>query len=388
MKISFANNFVIILLISSTGFLSFIYQKVLGFETSGNVVYYINWIMIYIPIVLKLKLSNKIYGNAIIISLLVFWLLLSTTWSALHIKTLFSALSFMLTVLSAIAIAQNHNSEKFLILLKKTFFILVIFSCLFLIFLPDLMFDTLGFSSIFLHKNHAGFFYAVSSVLFLNEILINKVKNISYYLVFALSSFLCAYSLSMLGIIVYSIGISLIIFRTRAVKNASKLFDYTFLIFIVIFFLLGPGIAVLLGKDPTYSGRTDIWAIGFKMYLETPILGYGYYGFFSDVTNAPSQTFYNYFLYYFAPTFHNGYLERLVDIGAIGLFLCVLLLLNIRKKVIDMVISNRKNLIYLVIFLMSLIENFGEAVLLNYNHFLTVFMIYLLFVRKYRSVSC
>ncbi|WP_133152092.1 O-antigen ligase family protein, partial [Vibrio lentus] len=79
-----------------------------------------------------------------------------------------------------------------------------------------------------------------------------------------------------------------------------------------------------MGKDPTLTGRTFLWDIGYYLFLEKPILGYGYEGFFRigndgaediwEIFHITSRSGFN---------FHNMYIDTMVEFGSIGLILFV-----------------------------------------------------------------
>jgi exopolysaccharide production protein ExoQ len=88
-------------------------------------------------------------------------------------------------------------------------------------------------------------------------------------------------------------------------------------------------IAVLLGKDPTLTGRTEIWQTIMPAVLKHPILGYGYVGFWRgyegesanlSLANGWSVT-----------SAHNGILEIWLDLGIVGVGLVVFALLRAFK---------------------------------------------------------
>lgn len=365
---------------SSTGALSFVYQAIFKTNTTGNILYYINWVLIFSPILLRLTFTSKIPKSYLLPILLVVWSVISSLWSADTGKSLLAALSLLLNVLVSLSIAQNVTLEKFIVLLRKSFVTLLAFSILMLVVANESMFSLLGFSSIFQHKNHSGFFYAMSSLIFLYESSkTSKYKKKSYMILFLMSSCLCVYSNSMLGLIVYVLGI-MYFFSTYFFKLSMKGTFWLFIVaFLIMFFVFSPAIAVMLGKDPTFSGRTEIWGVGIRMYYETPFIGVGYKGFFVNTVDSPMHAFNDEFKYYFAPTFHNGFLERLIDTGLVGFLVC----LTILVKIVNSLPKCRESfgtisLLY-TIFFMGVIENFGESVLFNYNHFLTIVFMVLFF---------
>jgi O-antigen ligase len=75
----------------------------------------------------------------------------------------------------------------------------------------------------------------------------------------------------------------------------------------------------LIGKDPTMSGRTAIWNAVIGAAMKRPILGCGYMSFFhgaqGENANLVISGSWN------VSASHNGFLDMLVTLGAIGLAL-------------------------------------------------------------------
>lgn len=76
-----------------------------------------------------------------------------------------------------------------------------------------------------------------------------------------------------------------------------------------------------LGKDPTMSGRTDIWTATMIQVNRRPILGHGFSGFWTEDNPAAQEIgdylhpgFYTY-------NAHNGFLDILLDSGWLGMLL-------------------------------------------------------------------
>jgi exopolysaccharide production protein ExoQ len=81
----------------------------------------------------------------------------------------------------------------------------------------------------------------------------------------------------------------------------------------------------LIGRDLTFTGRTDLWAYVVRMVELRPLLGYGYGAFFElpSITSYVLDT-----LHWAAPNAHNGYLEIALGLGLPGLALALLFLLG------------------------------------------------------------
>jgi O-antigen ligase len=130
--------------------------------------------------------------------------------------------------------------------------------------------------------------------------------------------------------------------------------------------MLAPGIFLkLVGKDPTLTGRTDIWAAILRQAVAHPWLGFGYAAFW-EKTSAPAA-FVRAETGWDVPSAHNGWLDVLVQLGAIGVVLCALLLAAAYILALIRALDRRDGnwaLIYLSIFL---ITAFSESVLMQRN---------------------
>jgi O-antigen ligase len=74
-----------------------------------------------------------------------------------------------------------------------------------------------------------------------------------------------------------------------------------------------------LGKDPTLTGRTDIWAALLRQVQERPWTGYGYAAFWEP--DLGPAWYVRRDVQWEAPTAHNGWLEVLIQLGWPGLVL-------------------------------------------------------------------
>jgi O-antigen ligase len=78
-------------------------------------------------------------------------------------------------------------------------------------------------------------------------------------------------------------------------------------------------ILLLLGKDPTLTGRTEIWQAVMPAIMKHPILGYGYRAFWrgyqGDSANVSLSA------HWAVTSAHNGLLEVWLDLGVVGVAL-------------------------------------------------------------------
>jgi len=80
----------------------------------------------------------------------------------------------------------------------------------------------------------------------------------------------------------------------------------------------------LLGRSSHLTGRTEIWALVIPFISQKPILGYGYSGFWLGA--SPESFVVNRVMRGAIEYSHNGYLEMLLTLGAIGLLFTLVFL--------------------------------------------------------------
>jgi O-antigen ligase len=79
--------------------------------------------------------------------------------------------------------------------------------------------------------------------------------------------------------------------------------------------------------DPTLTQRTDIWSFAIRKIAERPWLGYGYEVFWGAGANSPSVREGPGFVAQM-PHAHNGYIDVVLQTGALGLVLLAVLILS------------------------------------------------------------
>lgn len=89
----------------------------------------------------------------------------------------------------------------------------------------------------------------------------------------------------------------------------------SFSLFFVLILTIPEEMFGLIGKDPTLTGRTDIWDLLLKAIKEKPWLGYGYGTFWMDPL-GPSYEIQT-ILQWPVPTAHNGWLETCLSGGVV-----------------------------------------------------------------------
>jgi exopolysaccharide production protein ExoQ len=153
----------------------------------------------------------------------------------------------------------------------------------------------------------------------------------------------------------------------------------SFAVLVVIYALavlnLIPGIGILLdpiaelsGKDMTFSNRAVIWGIIKEHIQFAPILGSGYGAYWTGpLPSSPSYVFLSK-MYFYPTESHNGYIEIVNDLGAVGL-LCLLgyLAMWVKQSLQLMKFDRSQGVLFLALFFQQAITNLSESTWLAIN---------------------
>jgi exopolysaccharide production protein ExoQ len=120
---------------------------------------------------------------------------------------------------------------------------------------------------------------------------------------------------------------------------------------------LGELFVAALGRDLTFTGRTDIWEAVLKEPIN-PLIGTGFYSFWlGDRVDRLSEKY-----FYHLNEAHNGFIEAYLNSGLIGIFLLAMVFVaaykNIRKEVMAGSSYGAMKLAFMII---TLIYNMTEA---------------------------
>jgi len=121
-------------------------------------------------------------------------------------------------------------------------------------------------------------------------------------------------------------------------------------------FELSNKVIVALGRNPTLTGRTEIWKAVLEQQTD-PIFGHGFEIFWDT---ERGQTVIEGLMQ--INSTHNGYLEMYVDGGAVGVVLLIFMMLVGGRRVIDRLFAKHPlGRIGLVFWLITILYNFSET---------------------------
>jgi len=236
------------------------------------------------------------------------------------------------------------------------------------------------------HKNLLGQICMTSGLYFIwdmfRKIEIRRMLVNIFYLV--LTIFLMngpGYSRSMTSISVMILGISVLLLLQYLKKNPQglgRLLIKSALAMVIVLLFLNfaigafhPGSSLSsvtldeTGKDATLTGRTELWTDILSIAAKNPLLGVGYGNFWIG-----DREYDLWIKHIWTPLQgHNGYIDVYVELGVIGIFLLIAVLVatfqNIGKSLLE---DFDYGSLRLALFIMILVHNMAESSLLRSNH--------------------
>jgi O-antigen ligase len=123
-----------------------------------------------------------------------------------------------------------------------------------------------------------------------------------------------------------------------------------------------------LDRDPSLTGRTEIWDYVLDAIHERPLFGWGYMAFWSE--NSPGALYIQNQLQWPAPNAHNGYLDLALDLGLVGLAgMAVTALWTLRRVAVLILSRNDLGALLLIFWMQLVIGNLSESFVINASIF-------------------
>jgi O-antigen ligase len=251
----------------------------------------------------------------------------STIWSQFPTQSLINSLYLAVDTLFAFYLYQRFSPERLLRVLLIVGWICLTLSTIMALFFPQYGIDRLSpataWRGIYGHKNNCGemtVFFLSAALLAPVRGLLPKLARIAYIalsgvvivMAQSVTSFVAAALMS--GLVV---GVGLI----GKVDKRGKAMILLFSTAVALLLAIG-GVAyfreitLLLGKDPTLTGRTEIWSAVLASAAKHPLIGYGYTAFWGGMEGESSNVLLA--ARWAVQSAHNGLLEIWLTLGAFG----------------------------------------------------------------------
>lgn len=261
--------------------------------------------------------------NAFSISLL--FIIVSVIWSYDPLESFRRIIALIGTTLFGVAVAVYFGRDQFIILLRDSLFYVVICSVLLALLVPNVgthvggEFDGLWKGALSF-KNQAGWLASLFCLIWLYAPPASRLLwlfGLMVGFVFLLNTGSATGFISFLfGLVVYLFMRFIRVFKKGLIGSVVVVFALAVLLAVYVAsnleYLLG-----LLGKDLTLTGRLSIWLALIPYVSDKLLIGYGYSSFWPNV-----EDFFGYSWMAEINHAHNGFVELLVDLGVLGLFIC------------------------------------------------------------------
>ncbi len=268
-----------------------------------------------------------------LIPILLVWVWLSVFWSVMPDIAFRRALSLTTFTLLACYLTLRHDPEWVFKTMSWMMIVLLAVSVLFIVLLQGLsqMPDGRGLRGIFTHKNGMGEFLILTLIILppaIQQRLIPKPLGWTcvalaiglLILVNSATATLAALTVLLLYVVLahfaYSVRIGLIL---------SAFFLSLSCLVVVLIMINLDTIFALTGRDATLTGRTELWHYVITMIEKRWLLGYGYASFWEVLAFSKYAAD---SLRWDIPNAHNGYLDIILGLGVIGLFILFAFFLN------------------------------------------------------------
>lgn len=324
-------------------------------------------------------LSNYFYW------VFVMFLMLSMVWSERPDETIKASIGMIGTVMFGVYTASRFNLREVIKLIALFFGIVICLSIL-MMMVPGYGIDAGGkhagaLRGIYSHKNILGPIMTLSCATFLIYAKSNFCSNKKLAYLGCLVSFAMVVGSRSSSSLMYTVLLLILVNAIEILRLRGQSFVWSLITLGGLYFFIsawGNTIANFalsaLGKDPTLTGRTDIWAVILAKIQERPWLGYGFDGFWHGIYGE--SLYVRNALMWDLPNSHNGFLDLILGVGIVGIALLILVIWVTFIKGIAILRTNFAwehawAVVYIFYLLMI---NTSESSLANQNDMQTVLM--------------
>jgi exopolysaccharide production protein ExoQ len=270
-------------------------------------------------------------GRVLPLGITVF-LIISALWSADPRVAITQGTLYFFTVLGFIALVELWDVDALIALIAKLIAVCAVLS---LIYRRHGEFG--DFTGIFPQKNVLGQVMAAGVFAALHGL--RTRRSLIYLMILALCVTVAFLSQSTTSLLVIAIFVAMDILGRLYLRGggqrALSVVGAVVGTAAVIFFVLNEdAILEILGKDPTLSGRTEIWPYAIYNFYQRPLFGWGYFGFWTPanpvairIAQAIALEHGTWFVAVL-PNSHNTLLEALLEIGIVGTTFFVVLMMR------------------------------------------------------------
>jgi O-antigen ligase len=275
------------------------------------------------------RLRSMRIGSALMLALAIF-LLSSTIWSGNPQGTIRQGVIYLAVVIGTIGVASTLDVDEYMRLISSLCSLAALLSLLLMVVSPSHVFTEAGdYRGIFSQKNVLGEAMSMGALATLHELRAggpHKWRNRGILVLVTIACFLSRSATSLSTIIVLcTVDMVTILMRRGGIKRLLGIaISCMTALALIIVSIFPDWMLAAMGKDPTLTGRTEIWSYVISDIYQKPLLGWGYNAFWSG--DNPAAVEIDDVVQWTVPQAHNGLLEIFLSVGLVGgvLFLSLL----------------------------------------------------------------
>jgi exopolysaccharide production protein ExoQ len=351
-------------------------------KSGGEVAVFLTvFLSVLLLLITRLISVLEICWNNWVFVVLALYAMASCAWSQFPTRSLQFGIYIAFNILFAFYLHSRFRPQALMKLFALLGWIVVLSSIMFAVALPKYGIDhriyTAGsWQGVFIYKNTCSVMATfLLSVAFYMPVysLRGKLLRAAYVL---LTVFLVLMTRARTGWILLAVLLAYVVimklvgsFKAGDRMAVVVLLAMVFTVLAVVCALYSREMFVALGKDPTLTGRTEIWKLSVDSAMKRPLFGYGYRAFWTGTLQGESAHIA--LLEKWTVTgAHNGLLETWLDLGLIGVgMVLIALAVGVRNGVTCLKHGTTPHAKwYLSIIVMTIVSNIAEMTLMFPNY--------------------
>jgi O-antigen ligase len=300
---------------------------------------------------------------------------------------------FVGTILLALFVAESYSADDvYTTFFWTSAFILAVHFLLLPALADKIVYDNnerttlvgvLSYAGLFAHKTTAGEVFALSAIVALPRCFQNGARLAARFVfIGSVLAIILAGAIGPLIGLLLVFGVGFEIYSLRANHMAIAFFSLlvaALLIFLLYIIGLNEVLGIF-GRSRDFTGRDFLIESWPSFFLEHPILGYGFNGFFTGVSGAPAERLWELVEGAQYSTFESFYLELLIQFGLIGGIIYSVIVLKAFLNTVRLLRDDKSGSSYVPILILMFMLFCGivqaSMLLQNYIVLLLLFWIY------------
>lgn len=310
--------------------------------------------------------------------ILVGYTFVSIAWSVDPETTQRRAIALLFTTLGALMIASRWSWPRLVEVLASAFAVVVLASYVMAIVVPayGIMPRNLfpgAWRGVYIEKNALGDHMTLGFIVFSAAAILNRERRGLWTAFAVLALGLVLLSTSKTSLVTLVIGAGCLGFVWLARRGPAM---GVLTVFVAVTALAGLALAVafapdvffaLLGKDATFTGRTNIWAAVWRLIQQRPSTGYGYGAIWTDQSGWGPLAWIVKWAGFRPHHAHNSWLETWLALGIGGLVVWSIYLLEVWGRTLWSVFTSKGAYLALPFLTVYTLTTLTESVAFIYN---------------------